>query len=120
MKNEGMILFTSHSIFLTAIITNELDSLDSKPIGTLNSDDFALSIQDARSFKKDYCTTSNCKIYIIVNHGGLESTRFSISFIMDDQPIQLKEGYQIFVPSHKNLFFVSHPKKSSKTLSFNY
>lgn len=76
-------------------------------------------IEDVTAFKHKYCKHYKCFLYLIVINNGVSSARFSLAYTFDDQPFVLKEGEQIYLPTHKKVFLLGLPKKD-KGASFNY
>ena len=118
IKKNALLLLTSHSVYITATIKNALDNSGDLDI-VLNSSEFGLSIQNAADFKRRFCTTLLCKIYVTIRNQGMTNSRFSLTYIPDDIPIRLKKGVQLYVPSNKVLYFITNPIPK-KELNFNF
>ena len=118
INKNALILLTTHSVYISASIKNTLDNSGELDI-VLNSSEFGLSIQNGASFKKRFCTTLLCKVYVTIKNQGMTNARFSLTYIPDDIPIRLKKGVQLFVPSNKKLYFITNPIQK-KMLNFNF
>lgn len=125
MKKKGLLLFTSHSSFIRATLSTDLNQVlegkkDGNIITTLNNSNFGFGIENASEFKKKYCRKQKkCELFIMVDNTGDEIARFNITYNLDENPIKLRKGIQLFVPSNRKLYFIAQPEMTN-SLSFNY
>ena len=80
------------------------------PKFTLDSENFALEInhmeQDVLCDLED---PNNCIFYIRVSSTGDSNARFSLTYTVDDIPITLKEGHELFIPNRAPMYFIYDP-----------
>ena len=125
MKKRGLLLFTSHSSFIHASLSTDLNNIvdpkvENSVFAVLNNNNFALGIENAYDFKKKYCKKQKkCELFIIVTNSGDEISRFSITYNLDENPIKLRKGVQLFVPSNRKLYFIANAEEVS-AVNFNF
>lgn len=50
-------------------------------------------------FKSKFCKSKNCFLYVHINNKAKESVDYSLIYTIDEFPIHLHLGKEIFVPS---------------------
>lgn len=117
MIEAGLILLSTDHPSLRAFITASADE-DAESIAVLTQNKFAMRIKKVFEFKQNYCKSQECSLFVKVYNASAHSYRFTLTYTVDDYPIALKDGAQVFVPSDMPQYFIAEAD-SDKPLVFN-
>ena len=117
MKNHFSVFFTSDEANAQANVSiGEGDNFNY--IATLDGKRFGFKVIDGQKFKRDHCKGASCKLAVSVYAFTMSPQRYSLTYVLDDMPIVMKEGDVITVPNNEETYFVAEADRSS-ALSFS-
>lgn len=106
MTESGLITLSTDHPSISASLSTSPDGFDN-PIVTLTHTKFAARIKRVFSFKQKYCIDTECALYVKVLNASGHNYRFTLTYTVDDVPIALKDGSQVFIPSDAPQYFVT-------------
>lgn len=109
MKKNAFISFDSDDYLLDLSIVT-----DTTTLGVLQHDVFAFHIVDAFHFKNSYCKSS-CLITLVAQTSK-ESTKLSVTFTIDDIPIQISEGKVATLSAQTRSYLIVKSSESKEDL----
>lgn len=117
MNESGLITLSTDHPSIRAIITTDPKNVDS-PIAVLSNTKFAMRIKRVFTFKQNYCASNECALYVKVLNTSIHNYRFTLTYTVDDVPIALKDGSQIFIPSDMPQYLITEAD-ANNALVFN-
>ena len=117
MIESGLISLSTDHPSVKAYVSSDPKDFNS-PIAILSHTKFAMRIKKVFQFKQNYCTDSDCALYVKVINSSIHNYRFTLTYTVDDIPIALKDGGQLFIPSDMPQYFISEAD-NNHSLVFN-
>jgi hypothetical protein len=110
VDERSLIILTSEDKSLRGEISlNKRDF--SNPKYVLDSDVFAVELDHMEQdiICERMKNEESCIFYIRVSTKSLTVSRFSMTYTVDDIPITLKQGSELFIPNKENMYFLYDP-----------
>ena len=110
VEEKSLIVLTSEDKSVKAEISlNQRDF--SSPRFVLDADRFAVELNHMEQdiICEKYEEDDSCIFFIRVTTKSTLFTRFSLTYTVDDIPITLKQGAELFVPNKDNMYFLYDP-----------
>ena len=109
IEKKSLIILTSQDKSVKGEISlNKFDF--SNPKFVLDSETFAIELnhrqQDIICELEEF---GNCIFYIRISSKHPKNSRFNLIYTVDDIPITLKEGNELFIPNKDNMYFLYDP-----------
>lgn len=106
--NSLIVLTTEDKSVKAKISKNAFNFADG--VYSLDSETFAVEIDH---FREQLLCDANqewaCFLYIKVTSTSKHRAEFSLTYTLNDIPITLKEGHQLFIPNRTNMYFLYDP-----------
>lgn len=121
MTESGMISLTTFNHAITAdIYIQDQDLKEDKKLTRLDSRNFSFVFYYPSLIDLLIDTNMESRKFFVkvINHDETKSSRFSLTYTFDRNPIQLTEGAGIFVPNNFPLYFV-YKHLHSKLFNWN-
>jgi hypothetical protein len=120
MKDKAVIILTSEHPNVYASVSYTRASIG-QPKEMLNQNNFAYELRNTHNmFKAKYCRSKSCYVYVVVHNKSKDAAfRFSLVYAIDQEPINLKEGQELFVPAPVRTSFLLRGQSGSP-MSFNF
>ncbi len=107
MRHNAVVLLSSEDPTITSTLTMRHSG---KELHALDFFKFGMRINDADSFKRQYCP-EHCEILIEIFSLAGQNNRFSLTYTIDRVPIALKEGVVLAVPDCYAQYFIFEEKR---------